>query len=232
VDIECRFHGKIPADSVENSNPVEGIYVISNWANLKMYVGQSQNVARRLETHRRELILNRHDKVMLQKDWNTYGSEYFCFELLDLKRGASSLDALEAKWIRLYGTNEPHNGYNLGTGYTPKPPLRRQREKLQGPKARPKKPVPPPPPSTKLIPSPQHRKKLRHPEAPPKKPVPPPPLSTKPIPSPQHREKLRHPEAPPKKPVQPLPTKTDEGASITVWLWVIALGALLLWLFV
>ncbi len=119
IDINCSFNGQARADIADDPGSVPGVYVIANWATLKMYVGKSENVGHRLHLHKKLLKEHRHDKIELQKDWIKYGEEFFSFELLSQKKAGKSLEALEAKWLRLYGTCEPRNGYNFGEGWTP-----------------------------------------------------------------------------------------------------------------
>lgn len=53
------------------------IYRIWNTVNNYQYIGQTQNLHKRLNRHRGDLIGNRHDCRLLQLDWNRYGEKSF-----------------------------------------------------------------------------------------------------------------------------------------------------------
>lgn len=90
-----------------------GIYLIRNIQNGKCYVGQSENVKRRVEAHERALRHNLHYNVHLQSAWNMYGSSSFEFVLLELCTEAK-LDEREIYYIEIY--NAFSNGYNMNIG--------------------------------------------------------------------------------------------------------------------
>lgn len=60
-----------------------GIYIITNWVNLKYYIGSSVDVGRRLFRHKNDLLKNKHDNSKLQRAWNKYGEESFTFEQVE-----------------------------------------------------------------------------------------------------------------------------------------------------
>jgi hypothetical protein len=53
-----------------------GLYIIFCERQNKIYLGQSENICRRLGDHRHTLNKNYHDCVELQNDWNRFGSKY------------------------------------------------------------------------------------------------------------------------------------------------------------
>ena len=56
-----------------------GIYCIENIINHKKYIGQSQNVFRRMYNHKNLLRNNKHHNSYLQNSWNKYGENLSFF---------------------------------------------------------------------------------------------------------------------------------------------------------
>lgn len=90
-----------------------GIYLIKNKANSKCYVGQSQNIYRRIHDHLRKLSQNKHHNHHLQKEWNKYGRDTFEFSVLELC-DISLLDEKEIYYIAYH--NAFKDGYNYDEG--------------------------------------------------------------------------------------------------------------------
>ena len=57
-----------------------GIYKITNTVNGKFYIGSSQDITKRLWSHRSLLIHDKHYNRHLQSAWNKYGAQAFTFE--------------------------------------------------------------------------------------------------------------------------------------------------------
>lgn len=92
-----------------------GIYLITNNANGKMYVGQSYNVNKRLYEHKRKLKENSHCNEHLQSAWNKYGEDAFSFEVLE-ECGKEHIDELERWYIKELQTQDRTKGYNSEGG--------------------------------------------------------------------------------------------------------------------
>lgn len=60
-----------------------GIYKISCRKNGRVYIGETTNIERRWEQHKRLLKNHKHGNKQLQGDWNKYGEESFIFEEID-----------------------------------------------------------------------------------------------------------------------------------------------------
>ena len=78
------------------------------------YIGQSINIRKRWQEHKRELNKNCHHNNHLQNAWNMYGSPSFTFRVLEIC-DKESLDSLEEYWVSIYDTMNRKLGYNIGT---------------------------------------------------------------------------------------------------------------------
>jgi len=78
---------------------INGVYRIVNRATGVCYVGQSQNVHKRLKEHMRLLRNNKHDNIYLQRAFNRYGSESFSPEIEVYCDEVDDLDAVEEAFL-------------------------------------------------------------------------------------------------------------------------------------
>ena len=92
-----------------------GIYCIENIINHKKYIGQSQNVFRRMYNHKNLLRNNKHHNSYLQNSWNKYGEKSFIFYLIEVC-DMSNIDDLERYYISKFNTTDSSKGYNLESG--------------------------------------------------------------------------------------------------------------------
>lgn len=88
-----------------------GIYLITNIANTKEYVGSSKNLKRRKYQHWCNLGHHKHTNPYLQSSWNKHSSQSFRFEVLEYCE-LKDLVEREKWWIALLGTKTP-KGYNI-----------------------------------------------------------------------------------------------------------------------
>ena len=89
-----------------------GIYLITDKANDRLYVGSSNSMKRRWNEHKNALRNGVHANSYLQNAFDKYGEDNFVFEALE----SCPVDALaerEAFWIGHYGTLDRSKGYNL-----------------------------------------------------------------------------------------------------------------------
>ena len=91
-----------------------GIYCIENKINHMKYIGQSVNIRKRWQEHKRELNKGTHHNDHLQNAWTLYGSKNFLFTVLELC-DKESLDTLEKRWVETLKTMDRKCGYNIGT---------------------------------------------------------------------------------------------------------------------
>jgi len=61
---------------------LSGIYQIRNIVTDKIYVGSATNLNRRKREHFYYLKRNKHHSILLQRNYNKYGLDYFKFEVL------------------------------------------------------------------------------------------------------------------------------------------------------
>lgn len=85
-----------------------GIYKITNEISGKTYIGQSINISRRLNQHKRHI-----GKNPMYEDMEKYGLENFSFEVIE-ECSIDELDDKEIYWIKQYNSFE--NGYNMTLG--------------------------------------------------------------------------------------------------------------------
>ena len=90
--------------------PASGIYKITNNANGKVYIGQSQNIYARRKQHLTELARGKHPNRDMQADWNK-SSRGFRWDVVEYC-GIAELNEREEYWINKYNSIE--YGYNKG----------------------------------------------------------------------------------------------------------------------
>lgn len=88
-----------------------GIYIIKNIINNKVYIGQSIQLKKRINRHKRELRNNKHHNKYLQNSWDKYGKENFIFDILTYC-SSEELDDLEIYYIELFNSTDYLYGYN------------------------------------------------------------------------------------------------------------------------
>lgn len=108
-----------------------GIYMIKNIVNNKVYIGQSIDIYRRWNNHKKELIKNIHRNNHLQGSWNKHGEENFIFKIID-ECIKTFLDEKEIYWIQYYNSSNQKYGFNLdGGGSNNKETSSETKEKLK-----------------------------------------------------------------------------------------------------
>lgn len=92
-----------------------GIYLIINTKNGKFYIGQSQDINRRWNSHRSNLRKNTHSNCHLQRAWNIDGEDKFKFLVLEYCP-IEQLD--EREQIQLNAHVNGDNCYNIAVDAT------------------------------------------------------------------------------------------------------------------
>ena len=87
---------------------ISGIYKIENLINGKIYIGQSIDIQRRFQEHKRDT-----DNCRIHQALRKYGIENFSFEIVE-ECELSQLDAKEKYWIKYFDSF--NNGYNATIG--------------------------------------------------------------------------------------------------------------------
>lgn len=96
------------------------IYIIKNFTNNKLYIGQTIIGARkRFNTHMQEAFdkNKREYNFCLSRGIRKYGKEAFDFAILADNVPKDKLDLVEAHYIDLYNTTNPDIGYNMSPGH-------------------------------------------------------------------------------------------------------------------
>ena len=91
---------------------ISGIYKIENMKNHKCYIGSSNNVQRRLQTHKRELDAGSHNNLLLQKEYKEFGASSFSFIILIKDIPSDMLLAYEKCFMYKYDSVVRYKGYN------------------------------------------------------------------------------------------------------------------------
>lgn len=94
-----------------------GIYQILNLINGKKYIGQAQNILKRIQEHRRRRNgVQCYPETFLYKAVKKYGWESFDFSILEKIDNIELLNERECFWIKTLKTNERNIGYNIQIG--------------------------------------------------------------------------------------------------------------------
>lgn len=78
---------------------ISGIYLITNTANGKCYVGSSNNIKGRWHRHRGDLRSGTHPNPKLQNSWSKWGEEHFTFTILEVVEDLGQLIPIEEKYV-------------------------------------------------------------------------------------------------------------------------------------
>lgn len=112
MKLVCRRVIESKFSSIEHG--VQGIYIITNKINNKVYIGQSVDIRRRLVKHVALLRHNYHWNLHLQNAWNKYGEDNFEFDILEIVENENELVEREQYYIDVvYQSRERENGYNI-----------------------------------------------------------------------------------------------------------------------
>ncbi len=100
--------------SKKKSPKAVGIYLIISLLQRKIYVGKTQNFARRKSTHKSELNAGKHKNEYLQRSWAKYGAHNFEIILWE-ECSQEFLSEKEKSYILSLGSMIP-NGFNMTKG--------------------------------------------------------------------------------------------------------------------
>ena len=97
---------ELKRDYQERVKPA-GVFQVKNTISGKVLLGSSLNLEGALNGHRFSLTIGSHRNTALQHDWNSYGSDPFAFEVLEMVKISDSpyfnlsdeLTLLEQIWI-------------------------------------------------------------------------------------------------------------------------------------
>lgn len=92
-----------------------GIYRIRNTLNGCVYIGSTNDFAKRKKQHFAELQSGRHVNKRLQTEYNQYGSDKFVFDIIEYTLASTRLKR-EQYWINHY--KQHGKIYNTGTANT------------------------------------------------------------------------------------------------------------------
>lgn len=90
---------------------LSGIYAIRCLGDMKIYIGSSSNIEKRLRDHRSFLRTDKHQNKHLQSAYNKYGKDmfiYFIVELCDI----TNILQKENEWMVKWRTRDREYGFN------------------------------------------------------------------------------------------------------------------------
>ena len=87
--------------------PTGGIYVISV-TGVGNYYGESNNIERRWQRHRKQLNNQRHANYRLKAAWKSLGPKHFTFTVLECNEALTVSKELRLYRELLYINNDPH----------------------------------------------------------------------------------------------------------------------------
>lgn len=109
-----------PCETLPNN--IGGIYVITNEINQKIYVGQSNNIKRRIQEHCRSAQPDKYSMKSLRdtttpihRAMQKYGIDNFSINILE-ECDIKQLDQKEQFWVEKLNSNNLDIGYNLTIG--------------------------------------------------------------------------------------------------------------------
>lgn len=94
-----------------------GVYLLTNAANGRVYVGSAVDLAARWRRHRDELGRRVHHNPALQAAWNAHGAAAFTFTVLEVvaEKTKVAILAAEQRWLDHYRAGLDRSTYNYLT---------------------------------------------------------------------------------------------------------------------
>jgi len=93
---------------------IQGVYMILDTRNNKVYIGSSTSIVRRKREHFKELKSGKHHNPILQSIYNKYGKDVLQFSLLEVVKEQDQLHIREKYWITEKDAYNRDKGYNFG----------------------------------------------------------------------------------------------------------------------
>lgn len=93
---------------------IAGVYLITNTANGRIYVGSTVDLAKRWGRHQDELRRGVHHNPALQAAWSHHGPDAFAFSVLEtvMEKTKESILAAEQRWLDRYRAGKDRSTYN------------------------------------------------------------------------------------------------------------------------
>lgn len=87
------------------------IYKITSKTTKRIYIGQSQDIGHRWQSHLRQLTAGNHPSPLLQEEYNEHGRTNFAFQLIE-ETELEKLDEREWHWQNECKSYDPKCGFN------------------------------------------------------------------------------------------------------------------------
>ena len=92
---------------------ISGIYLITNLTDGKYYIGQSKDIYKRWQGHKKSLNDETLNHYPLALDMIKYGFENFAISILEIIYDLSKLKDREIYWIQKFNSTNEERGYNI-----------------------------------------------------------------------------------------------------------------------
>lgn len=92
---------------------LDGIYIIKNKINSKVYIGECKNFYKRYGRHLSQLKSNKHFNIKLQNFVNKYGIDSLEFDILEELPNSNSSERIDKEIEYIVKYNSINNGFNI-----------------------------------------------------------------------------------------------------------------------
>lgn len=92
------------------------VYLLRNRTTNRIYVGRTRAPERRYKQHINALRSKRHTNELMQSDFDLYGEDSFCIEVVDQRENLTRI-GIEGMWIVKLRTFDKKYGYNYKDPY-------------------------------------------------------------------------------------------------------------------
>jgi group I intron endonuclease len=120
---------------INDVGAIPGIYKIENMLTGECYIGCSSNIQSRLKQHLIDLTNTFHINKLLQRSWDTHGTDAFAFSVVEVVADTALLPHRELHWIHetkalTQGFNTKSDSYKQRTLISIKPDTKLELEEL------------------------------------------------------------------------------------------------------
>lgn len=114
LDVVKKKQAELKATKEKGEEPkvISGVYMIHNTYHNRKYIGSSNDVNRRISTHKRDLERGSHNTRFMQHDFNIAGPDSFNYVILEKEIPGNLLTAYEKYYMYIHDSIVKYKGYN------------------------------------------------------------------------------------------------------------------------